>query len=175
MTCPRHTAADFLKSYEMDIEDVDFDRNLNAFLDQMDAGLAGQPSTLEMIPTFLSADNDVPTGKRVIVADAGGTNFRVATVYFDDNKKPVIENLKKDVMPGVEQSLTRDEFFAAAAEYFRHVASASKDIGFCFSYPTEMLPSKDGRLIRFVKEIKADEVIGELIGENLTAAMASER
>ncbi|MEN8126936.1 MAG: hexokinase [Planctomycetota bacterium] len=173
MTCIRHAAIDFLQSHGMDLQDVDFESNLDSFLDQMDKGLAGESSSLEMIPTFLSAGNDVPTGKRVIVADAGGTNFRVATVYFDESRKPVIEHLKKDVMPGVECSLSRKEFFKAAAEYFRHAASLSKEVGFCFSYPTEMLPSKDGRLIRFVKEIKADEVVGELIGENLAAAMAS--
>ncbi|MDH4201986.1 MAG: hexokinase [Phycisphaerae bacterium] len=169
----RKTVIDFLRSQQMDVQDVDFQANLDIFSKEMQRGLAGQDSSLEMIPTFLSAGNDVPTGKRVIVADAGGTNFRVATVYFDENKKPVIENLKKDVMPGVERSLTRQEFFEAAASYFRHVASLSKEVGFCFSYPTQKLPSKDGRLIRFAKEIKADEVIGELIGENLAAAMAS--
>jgi hexokinase len=36
-----------------------------------------------------------------------------------------------------------------------------------------MLPHKDGRLIRFSKEIKAKEVVGELIGENLNRAIVS--
>jgi hexokinase len=51
------------------------------------------------------------------------------------------------------------------------VANAAESIGFCFSYPTEILPNRDGRLIRFCKEVKAPEVEGELIGENLIAAI----
>jgi hexokinase len=49
--------------------------------------------------------------------------------------------------------------------------NVSSSVGFCFSYPTEILPSKDGRLIRFCKEVKAKEVEGELIGENLVSAI----
>ncbi len=173
MSCTKHTAIDFLRSYEMDYLDVDFDSNLAAFLDQMGRGLAGDKSTLEMIPTFLSAANQVPTGKHVIVADAGGTNFRVATVCFDEDNNPVIENLEKFKMPGIECELSRSEFFETMANYFRNVLSVSDQIGFCFSYPAKMQPNKDGRLVRFCKEIKAKEVVGELIGENLTEKIVS--
>jgi hexokinase len=51
------------------------------------------------------------------------------------------------------------------------IVDVSSSIGFCFSYPTEILPSKDGRLIRFCKEVKAKQVEGELIGENLVTAI----
>ncbi len=47
---------------------------------------------------------------------------------------------------------------------------ASK-IGFCFSYPAEITPQKDGRLIQFTKEIKAQGVDGELIGAGLARAL----
>lgn len=155
----------------MDCLRLDFDDCVDAFLDQMQRGLEGYGSSLEMIPTFLQPAGKTPTNRPVIVADAGGTNFRAATIYFDNDKKPVIENLKKDKMPGVEKELKRDEFFRMIAENLSHTACFSKRIGFCFSYPTEMLPSKDGRLICFAKEIKALEVVGELIGKNLIEAM----
>ena len=163
----------FLKEYQMDPVDVDFEENIEVFLSQMQRGLGGQKSTLEMIPTYLGVENEVPSHRRVIVADAGGTNFRVATVYFDDMKNPVIENLRLFKMPGVEREFGRTEFFNAMAEYFRDVASAANEIGFCFSYPVEILPNKDGRLIRFSKEIKAAAVVGHLIGEELNRAMSS--
>ena len=51
------------------------------------------------------------------------------------------------------------------------VVNISSRVSFCFSYPTEILPSKDGRLIRFCKEVKAKQVEGELIGENLVTAI----
>ncbi len=163
----------FLKKYQMDYLDVDIDSNTVAFLKEMEKGLVGKKSSLEMIPTYIETGAEVPTNKRVIVIDAGGTNFRVATVYFDENKKAIIENLRIYKMPGVEREIGKDDFFRTMAGYLKDIAAASQNIGFCFSYPVEMSSNKDGRLIRLSKEIKAKEVIGELIGENLNRALAS--
>lgn len=163
-------AIDFLSAYEMDHQNIDFDDHIERFLREMEAGLAGLPSSLEMIPTYLQAVHDIPVGRRVIAADAGGTNFRVAAVYFDEDRKPVIENLRTFSMPAVESQLGRTAFFDTMAGYFAGVMDASEKVGFCFSYPTEITPSRDGRLIRFAKEIKAPEVIGQMVGENLNLA-----
>jgi hexokinase len=163
----------FLKTYQMDHLDVDFEKNLGDFIKEMQRGLAGRKSSLDMIPTYIEVGAEVPANKRVIVADAGGTNFRVATVYFDNQKKAVIENLRLFKMPGVERELSKTEFFNIIAGYLKDVADAAKNIGFCFSYAVEMLPSKDGRLIRFSKEIKAPQVEGQIIGENLNRAMVA--
>jgi hexokinase len=157
----------------MDHLDVDIDANVNAFLKEMERGLAGKKSTLDMIPTYIDVVADVPANKRVIVADAGGTNFRVATVYFDKDKKTVIENLQLFKMPGVQHEIGKDEFFKIMAGYLKDVIGASANIGFCFSYAVEILPSKDGRLIRFSKEVKARDIVGQLIGENLNHALAA--
>jgi hexokinase len=169
----RQKAVRFLRKYRMDFLDVDFDTNVKAFLAEMQRGLAGKKSTLDMIPTYIEVEADVPTNKRVIVADAGGTNFRVATVYFDNDKKPVIENLQLFKMPGVQHEISKGEFFKIMAGYLKDVIGVSANIGFCFSYAVEMFPNKDGRLIRFSKEVKAKEVEGQLIGENLNRAIAA--
>ena len=166
----KQKAVHFLHSYQMDFLDVDFEDDLEKFLDEMNRGLAGEPSSLEMIPTFLETIDEIPLNQRVIVADAGGTNFRVATVYFDDNKNAVIENLQKFSMPAIDCELSSKAFFEAMAGYFRDVITATDKIGFCFSYPVEILPNKDGRVIRFAKEIKAPEVVGQLVSENLNGA-----
>ena len=171
----------FLKKHQMDCLDVDIDSNTDAFLKEMVNGLAGKKSTLDMIPTYIEVGADVPTNKRVIVVDAGGTNFRVATVYFDDQKKAgstsspqaIIENLHLYKMPGVQHEIGKDEFFKIMAGYLKDVVAASPNIGFCFSYAVEMSPNKDGRLIRFSKEVKAKEVEGQLVGENLNRALVS--
>jgi hexokinase len=162
----------FLRKYQMDHLDIDFDTNINVFLTDMQRGLAGKKSSLEMIPTYIEVEADVPTNKPVIVADAGGTNFRVATVHFDDKKKPVIENLQLFKMPGIKNEIRKDEFFKIMAGYFKDAVNTAKNIGFCFSYAVEILPNKDGRLIRFSKEIKTHGVEGQIIGENLNRAMA---
>jgi len=105
----------FLSDYGMDYRDVDMDANVKLFLEEMQRGLAGKKSSLEMIPTYISVEGDVPTHKKGIVADAGGTNFRVATVYFDHQKMPVIENLKLFKMPAVDREMGKTEFFRTMA------------------------------------------------------------
>lgn len=163
---------DFLKKYQMDYEDIDIEMNVKNFLLDMERGLAGPKSTLAMIPTYIEVTDEIPINKPVIVADAGGTHFRIATVYFNDQKKPIVKNQSRFSMPGVKHEISKDEFFKNMASYFEGVANAAKSIGFCFSYAVEMFPNKDGRLIRFSKEIKAKEVEGQMIGENLNRAMA---
>jgi len=161
----------FLKDNEMYYEDIDMDACCDIFIEEMQAGLEGKDSSLAMIPTYIEAGKDIPAGKPVIVLDAGGTNFRVATVYFDETGNSVIENFIQKPMPGLDRETGKEEFFETIVDYMTDVVSVSNHVGFCFSYPTEILPSKDGRLIRFCKEVKAKEVEGELIGENLVTAI----
>jgi hexokinase len=161
----------FLKDNRMYHEDIDMDKFRDVFSEQMHSGLAGSESSLAMIPTYIEAGGDILTDQRVIVLDAGGTNFRVAAVHFDRSGKPVIENFVQKPIPGIDKEVGKKEFFATIAGYMAGVMDAGDNIGFCFSYPTEILPSKDGRLIRFCKEVKAKEVEGELIGRNLTTAI----
>ena len=152
-------------------EDIDMDACCDIFMQEMQRGLAGKDSSLAMIPTYIEVGKDIPANKPVIVLDAGGTNFRVATVYFDESGKSVIENFVQKPMPGLDKEVGKEEFFATIVEYMADVVDVSSSIGFCFSYPTEILPSKDGKLIRFCKEVKAKQVEGELIGQNLVTAI----
>ena len=144
-----------------------------SFLAEMERGLDGKRSSLPMIPTYIEASRAVPRGERVIALDAGGTNMRVAVVSFDPAGKPVVENLTRHRMPGVDEALDRDAFFCALAQVVLPAAARVDKIGFCFSYPVEMMPDRDGRLIHFTKEIKARGVDGELIGANLGRALAA--
>jgi hexokinase len=166
-------AIDFLKRHQMDFEDIDMDVYCRFFLDEMEKGLAGENSSLAMIPTYIEVDKDVPVGEQAIVLDAGGTNFRVATVYFKKEGAPVIENLKTHSMPGATGRVNREAFFNTMAGYMEDVLGKSQKIGFCFSYAAEILPNRDGRLIRFSKEVQAEGVEGQLIGSNLLQAIRS--
>ena len=190
----------FLKDNGMYHEDIDMDMCCDIFLEEMREGLAGRDSSLAMIPTYIevggplgdASRRDIPIDKPVIVLDAGGTNFRAATVYFGELGKPVIENFVQKPMPGLDKEVSKEEFFETIVKYMADVVDpvrnsvtdrmthkedisngvdVSSSVGFCFSYPTEILPSKDGRLIRFCKEVKAKQVEGELIGQNLVAAI----
>jgi len=162
---------DFLKKYGMDYEDIDIEKTCDIFSQEMEKGLAGQDSSLQMIPTYIEIDRELPINKPVIAVDAGGTNFRVATVYFDESRKPIIENFKSYTMPGFKEKVSKQRFFEIMAGYIEQTVNISPNIGLCFSYPAEIFSNKDGKLIRFSKEIKAPEVEGEMIGENLTLAI----
>jgi len=161
----------FLRDNGMHHEDIDMDQCCNIFIEEMQRGLAGQDSSLAMIPTYIEVGKDIPNDRSVIVLDAGGTNFRLATVHFDNSGKPVIENSVQKPMPGLDRQCSKEEFFRTIVGYMADFVDISDDIGFCFSYPTEILPNKDGRLIRFCKEVKAKEIEGQLIGQNLIAAI----
>lgn len=157
----------------MDYPNINIDATVCTFLADMERGLSGQRSTLDMIPTYIEVGKKVPVNEKVIVMDAGGTNFRVAAVYFDKQRKPVIKNIQPFRMPGSQREVSKDVFFKTMAGYLKDVAKASSNIGFCFSYAVEMYPNRDGRLIRLSKEVKAPQVKGQLIGENLKRAMVS--
>jgi hexokinase len=166
-------AIDFLKSHQMTAEGVNMKEMVSTFLNEMDRGLAGKDSSLLMLPTYIEAEGEVKANEPVIAIDAGGTNFRAAKVYFDDELKLVTENIKKAKMPGVDTELSKTEFFETFANYLNDYKSVSEKVGFCFSYAAEILPSKDGKLLEWSKEVKAPEVIGTLVGEALLAAMGT--
>jgi hexokinase len=166
----KKAALKFLEKYHMDHRSIDIDKNVKLFIEEMQRGLEVK-STLDMIPTFIEVKNNIPVNKPVIVIDAGGTNFRCASIRFNEKKEPIIENMRKHIMPGVEKEVTKEEFFDAMAYYIRDIINISEKIGFCFSYPTEILPNKDGKLLRFAKEIKIKQVLGETIGQNLNLGL----
>jgi hexokinase len=164
---------DFLKQNGMDPDDISMDQVVQVFLDEMEKGLAGQQSSLAMLPTYIDTEAEIPRGESVIVMDAGGTNFRVAAVCFENDGTATISDYELFDMPGLKEQVSKEEFFKIMAGYIEHVADKSTNVGFCFSYPIEMFPSKDGRVLYFSKEIKAPEVEGQMIGENLNLAISS--
>ncbi len=165
----------FLRDYGMSADDVDMDEICKNMLSEMESGLKGEKSSLEMIPTYVDVPARIPSLEPVAVLDAGGTHFRSGLASFKESGEFQISYFSKISMPGTERYLSKDEFFLAMADAVRNIVDRSDRIGFCFSYPTEIYPNRDGRLIRFVKEVKAPEVEGELIGENLLAALGVKR
>jgi hexokinase len=163
---------DFVEKNGMDSADINIEQVCRVFLGEMQKGLAGAKSSLAMLPTYIETEAEIPPNKPVIVMDAGGTNFRVATVVFADDGKPNIEDFKLFKMPGLTGKIGKAEFFNTMAGYMEHVVKKSDRVGFCFSYPIEMSASKDGRVLYFSKEIQAPEVQGQMIGENLNLAIS---
>jgi hexokinase len=167
----RQNVAKFLREYNMYHADIDMEKTCRTFLQEMDRGLAGRKSSLAMLPTYLDIERKIPRNKPVIVMDAGGTNFRVATVAFAPGGTASVEDFRVYPMPGIKKEVGKEEFFGTMAGYVEDVLDESRNVGFCFSYPIEMFPNKDGRALYFSKEIKAPEAAGQMIGQNLNLAI----
>ena len=136
-------------------------------------GLKKEKSDQDMIRTFCNPPEKAAAGKSVIVIDAGGTNFRSCLVTFNENEEPVISEMEKTKMPGVERELSRKEFFEQIAANLEHLKNKADRIGFCFSYPMEIQKNGDGILLGFSKEVKAPQVVGCKVGECLKEALSN--
>ncbi|MDD2955894.1 MAG: hypothetical protein PHD67_06225 [Oscillospiraceae bacterium] len=165
------TVKEFLVKHHMNHETVDIEKCCEAFMADMKAGLAGEKSSLMMLPAYVGLGGDVPLNETVIVMDAGGTNFRVVSFHFDSEKKPIIEDFKVYPMPGSKGTITKAEFFETVADYLEPVVDKSDKVGFCFSYPTEILPNMDGRLIEFNKEVHVTGSEGMIVGEGINEVL----
>lgn len=157
----------FMQQNQMDYSSIDIDHECRVFIEDMQKGLDGHRDSLDMLPTYIPMGDSIKINEPVIVMDAGGTNFRVAVIHFDEDKNPVIEDFSNYPMPGTRGEIGKEEFFETIAEYLKPVINKSNKIGFCFSYPTEILPNGDGKLIRFSKEIQVRDMIGQSVGAGI--------
>ena len=167
----RKRAETFLKEYGIHLSCLDPGVLVESFMSEMEKGLAGEDSSLAMIPTFIDSDRPVPKNEPVIVIDAGGTNLRACSVVIDEHSNVITENFAKRRMPGIDGQLSADQFYTELCDFILPVVDCSDRIGFCFSYPVEILPSKDGKLLHWTKEVDVPEVVGTLIGEGLLSAL----
>ena len=172
MQAYREKVTAFLKKYQMSRDAFDFAASCQEFVAEMENGLAGRESSLKMIPTYIALDGGIPQGEPVIVVDAGGTNFRVAVIRFQENSDPVIQGYRVYPMPGVDREVTKEEFFKTFAYYLRPVIGQSDKIGFCFSYAIEHQKNRDGKILGLGKQVMAGDAVGEMIGESLRRALS---
>ena len=108
---------DFLHKYDAAPDQVDTQALTDAMLAAMQRGLRGEAGGLPMLPAYLAPHGHItaPKDKRVAVIDAGGTNFRVATVHYEFGQ-PIIENERTLPMPGSEQDADWMDFIRLAAD-----------------------------------------------------------
>jgi len=163
----------FLKKHKVRAGDIDFEKLIEDFTSEMDNGLKGIESSLLMIPTYIEAENELLTDIPVIAIDAGGTNFRTTVISFDRSGKLNLDEVRNFKMPGLENEISKEDFFQTIASYVKPLINKSDRIGFCFSYATEIFPDKDGKLLHFCKEVQAPEVVGQFIGKSLIETLGT--
>ena len=161
----------FLSDHNLGAEYIDLHDLVTVFRQDMQLGLEGKEGALRMIPAYIEAENDFITDEQVLAIDAGGTNFRASLATISARGKTDLAESVNHRMPGLEGEISSREFFETIAAYIRPLARKVNRIGFCFSYPTVILPGLDGRLLQFCKEVQARKVEGMLIGRNLLEAL----
>lgn len=147
--------------------ELDYENEVNKFRTQIKDKLGDKPSSLGMLNSHIHVDNILSGKWKVIVIDAGGTNLRVSKATIEKNGSVNIIEFNKVIMPGVENEVTLDQFYTDIAKQVIPYNDFSDEIGFCFSYPVELLNSHEGKILRMCKEIKAPEIVGSLVCENL--------
>lgn len=162
-------AMDFMHRHGMTAE-VDSVKYAKLMAEDMKRGLAGEKSSLPMIPTYIKFDGDIPKGKSVAVIDAGGTNFRCGLVTFNADGYDISEVTKRK-MPGIDKPSTWEEFIDFVAESIMPLMDKTELIGFCFSYNADITPEIDGLVKRIDKEVIITGSSGKLVGASLTAAL----
>ena len=149
----------------------DFGEHVARFTKEMDLGLSGLPSSLFMLPTYLDICKGENMSGEVLAIDAGGTNLRVGLVEFQEDKPPEIKYYNKQPVPGAGTPIDKDDFFDTIAESLAPITEHSDKVGFSFSFPTDVEPSRDGRIIYFDKEVKVNGGAGAMVGEELNVAL----
>ena len=163
------TPEEFLESNGLATASLDRASLIAAFQKEMEAGLAGQPSSLKMIPTYTSPYGEIKKDTPVTVLDAGGTNLRGATVTIPSSGDILIENKEKGEMPGAKSYVSQEDFYAVLTGHVNRCRPFAKDpaVGFCFSYPAEASADGDAKLLVWTKQIQAPEIVGQWVGAEL--------
>jgi hexokinase len=167
--------SEFARHYGFHFDRIEPAALVEDVLAEMERGLKGSPSSLPMIPAYISPAQRIIPGKTVIALDAGGTNLRAALLTFDESGKAAILESRKVPMPGTGGRLEADAFFdgiaALTAPLIEAAGGKLEGIGFCFSYTMEITRETDGILLAFSKEVDAPGVIGKAIGSGLRSAL----
>lgn len=139
--------------------------------EDMESGLRGEKSFMPMIPTYIRTDGQIVKNRPVIVIDAGGTNFRCGLAEFTE-EGCILSEVEKHKMPGIDKSVTWEEFISFCADMILPLTDKTDIIGFCFSYNAEITPDIDGKVIRIDKEVVIKGCEGKFVGRSLSEELA---
>lgn len=167
----RSAAEEFLRKHRMHPDDIVAADFCNAFTEDMTAGLAGRPSSMGMFPAYLSCESEPRKETPVLVVDAGGTNLRCARMHFTSDGSIVTDAIRKSYMPGTRGEVDAGELFDAIAREIMAVGADCELACISFSYPCEVLPNGDGRVIRLTKELHVTNLVGSTVCEPLEKAL----
>lgn len=138
----------------------------------IEAGLAADGQAVAALPAYLRPPPPNLRGEALVV-DTGGTNMRAAWIEFRDDGmhiKAGPESRLLDVRG--DKRIDRAAFFRMQAELVEALSPPrGLPVGYCFSYPSEVMPDGDARLIKWTKGIDLPDVVGTRVGQGLADAL----
>lgn len=168
-------AEQFLAAHHMDAAHHPAAPLIASFLDEMRSGLGGAPRSMRMLPTYLTAEGALPYDRPAVVLDLGGTNLRAARVTLRRGCAPTVEGLRVCPAPGSVQPVEWPDFIVALADAIAPLLrrGAAEAIGVCFSYPAEITPQRDGRVLHMTKQVQVNGSQGQLLCAALSKALCA--
>jgi hexokinase len=147
------------------------------FHEEMRRGLAGENSSLKMIPSFVRRPTGTERGN-FLALDLGGTNIRVLSVALDGRGHAMTQAVSRFVIPGEVMRGRGDALFdfiaGSVASFFEEHDLADHhryDLAFTFSFPVAQSSVATGTLIGWTKGFTASGVEGADVAALLSKAM----
>lgn len=158
----------FLQDNGFDPWAIDAKALLEAFLDEMEAGLRGEGG-LPMLPADLRLPDGAIRNVEVPAFDVGGTNTRSARIRFGSDGAATVGGLLCGHMPGSHGFVTHAEFYRILCDVLTPNVRPGETLGYCFSYPVD----EAGRLLYWTKGIQAEDIVGTNVRDGLADALAA--
>ncbi|KAL4423126.1 hypothetical protein ABPG77_004809 [Micractinium sp. CCAP 211/92] len=169
--------------------DIPTDRLLalrDALVQQLEAGLAGQPGGLMALPSYVDV---LPTGHEsgdCYAVDLGGTNLRVAHVKLAEGRGVT------EAVHIREWAIPEEHFDTNRGSLLRFVAQRTVEVirehsggagsggpgskpvvGFCFSFPVDQTALDNGKVVVWTKNFRGTYLIGQDVVAALRAELAA--
>lgn len=163
----------FLEEHKISPDSVDIEKVCAFKLSEMKKAVNGSQTSIAMLNSYCKPVSSIPVNRKVAVIDAGGSNLRTCTVYFNEGLEPVFDNYSLAAMPGVGSKTSAAQFFNVLADHVERLIDQVDTVGFCFSYAAEITEDHDGVPFLMSKEIKVPDLVGKHLGKELFKVLAS--
>ena len=174
-------AREFMHRHGMLADDIDRERELARFMEDMDRVSRGGKGTVRMIASYIGRYLPEEGSPGVMVLDIGGTNVRSAMVLPDKDGPGKVVHLPPFLTPGVEEETDTASFYleiarrvCAAPEWDAcYLGSRGRDLGICFSLATIPQDDRDAVMAAGGKQIRIRDMLGKKVGESFRQALAA--
>lgn len=162
-------AEHFLQDNNLIYQNIDFDRDIDGFIEQMELGLTTDKG-LPMVPTYLKGNLRPKQDGKAIAVDVGGSNLRVALIELDDLKINITDIVKEPVL-GKEEPISFYDFIDNLVDKIVPFLAHSKTICFSFAHEIKHNNKMDGTVTFISKEVFISDIKNKPLAQYLKDAI----